>query len=158
VITLPTLLAVGGLSLDVVGAFVIAWPDIPKVRLILASEAIRNGIQKLETAGIKREEAEFSSLKSVLETKYDTEIPDSVEAMRVGQTVASRYGEQNIFIFFNQEKQKALGKDLGVEVDYRQVKKEIQSQIDRFQAFVRVVGFLLLATGFSVQIVGQLIN
>ena len=158
-LTFPTLLVVAGLSLDIVGAFVIAWPDIPRLRLILASEAIRNGIQKLEGAGIRREEVEYPALKSMLEVKYDTKIPDDVEAMRVGMSVASRFGNQNVFLFFNQEtSEKALGKDIGVEVDYRQVRKEIQSRIDRSQAKVRVTGFLLLATGFSIQIIGQLIN
>lgn len=159
-VTLPTLLIVGGLALDVLGAAIIALPDIPRAKLILGSEVVRKGLQKMEGTGIQEGEIGFEPLKNILEQKYGIEFPEDVWAMRVGFHTMSRYGYEAVYLFTdpnNQDKQVALGKDLGLDVDYRVVRKELQANLDRFQALVRGIGFLLLSTGFLLQIIGQFV-
>ena len=159
-VTLPTLLATGGLVLDVIGAAVIALPDIPRIRLVLWTAVIRRGLEKMETTGVKTGEIGYEALQTVLEQKYDVEFPDSVWAMRVGQSEASQYGFEAVFLFTDpndESEQVALGEDLGLDVDYRVVKKQFQSSLDRQQALIRGIGFLLLSTGFTLQIVARFV-
>ncbi len=80
--------------------------------------------------------------------------------MRVGQSEASRYGFEAVFLFTDpndESEQVALGEDLGLDVDYRVVKKQFQSSLDRQQALIRGIGFLLLSTGFTLQIVARFV-
>ena len=157
---IANILATSGLGLDIVGAAVIALPDIPRLRLVLESAVIRNGLEKMESTGIQEDEIGYSPLKQLLETKYDVEFPSNVWAFRVGQSTASRYGYESVFLFTDPEdesEQVALGDDLGVDVDYRVVRKQIQPLLDRQQAIVRASGFLLLSLGFLLQIVARFI-
>ena len=157
---IANILATSGLGLDIVGAAVIALPDIPRLRLVLESAVIRNGLEKMESTGIQQDEIGYSPLKELLETKYDVEFPSNVWAFRVGQSTASRYGYESVFLFTDPEdesEQVALGDDLGVDVDYRVVRKQIQPLLDRQQAIVRASGFLLLSLGFLLQIVARFI-
>lgn len=159
-VTLPTLLATGGLVLDVIGAAVIALPDIPRIRLVLGTAVTRRGLEKMESTGIQAGEIGYDALQMILEQKYDIEFPDSVWAMRVGQSTASRYGFEAVFLFTDpndESEQVALGKDLGLDVDYRVIKKQLQSSLNRQQALIRGIGFLLLSTGFILQIVARFV-
>jgi len=159
-VNIANILATSGLGLDIVGAAVIALPDIPRLRLVLESAVIRNGLEKMESTGIQEDEIGYSPLKQLLETKYDVEFPSNVWAFRVGQSTASRYGYESVFLFTDPEdesEQVALGDDLGVDVDYRVVRKQIQPLLDRQQAIVRASGFLLLSLGFLLQIVARFI-
>jgi len=159
-VNIANILATSGLGLDIVGAAVIALPDIPRLRLVLESAVIRNGLEKMESTGIQQDEIGYSPLKELLETKYDVEFPSNVWAFRVGQSTASRYGYESVFLFTDPEdesEQVALGDDLGVDVDYRVVRKQIQPLLDRQQAIVRASGFLLLSLGFLLQIVARFI-
>jgi hypothetical protein len=157
---LSTLLIVGGLALDILGAAIIALPDIPRAKLILGSEVVRRGMHKIEATGIQEGEIGFEPVKKILEQKYGAEIPDHVWAMRVGFHTMSRYGYEAVYLFTDpndESKQVTLGKDLGLDIDYRVVRKEVQVSLDRFQALVRGIGFLLLSTGFTFQIIGQFV-
>ena len=157
---IANILATSGLGLDIVGAAIIALPDIPRLRLVLESSVIRNGLEKMESTGIQKGDIEYTSLKELLETKYNAEFPSSVWAFRVGQSTASRYGYESVFLFTNPEdesEQVILGKDLGVDVDYRVVKKQIQPLLDRQQAIVRASGFLLLSLWFLLQIAARFV-
>lgn len=159
-VNIANILATSGLGLDIVGAAVIALPDIPRLRLVLGSAVIRNGLEKMESTGIQEGEIGYSPLRELLETKYDVEFPSDVWAFRVGQSTASRYGYESVFLFTDPEdesEQVALGKDLGVDVDYRVVRKQIRPLLDRQQAIVRASGFLLLSLGFLLQIVARYI-
>lgn len=159
-VKIANMLATGGLGLDIVGAAVIALPDIPRLRLVLESAVIRNGLEKMESTGIQEGEIGYSHLKELLETKYDVEFPADVWAFRVGQATASRYGYESVFLFTDPEdesEQLALGKDLGADVDYRVVRKQIRPLLDREQAIVRASGFLLLSLGFILQIVARFV-
>ncbi|MCU4800422.1 hypothetical protein OB920_08580 [Halobacteria archaeon HArc-gm2] len=153
-------LVTGGLGLDIIGAAVIALPDIPRLRLVLGSAVVRNGLEKMESTGIREGEIGYEPLKELLETKYDVEFPPEVWAFRVGQSTSSRYGYESVFLFTDSEdesEQLALGKDLGVDVDYRVVKKQIRPLLDREQAIIRASGFLLLSLGFILQIIARFI-
>jgi len=154
------ILIVFGLSLDVIGAAIIAWPDIPRINLFLPSEVLRNGLEKMEGAGIEQTDPEFPALKNTLEQKYATDIPENVWAMRVGMHTASRYGYETIYLFtdrHDESEQKAMGKDMAIDVDYRVVRKEIQVRLDQIQAIIRAFGFILLSSGFIIQIIAQYI-
>ncbi|WP_152420883.1 hypothetical protein [Halorubrum coriense] len=159
-LNLANILATGGLGLDIVGAAVIALPDVPRLRLVLESAVIRKGLEKMESTGIQQGEIGYSHLKELLETKYGVDFPSDVWAFRVGQSTASRYGYESVFLFTDPEdesKQVALGKDLGADVDYRVVRKQIRPLLDREQAIIRASGFLLLSLGFLFQIVARFI-
>jgi hypothetical protein len=156
--TLADFLATGGLGLDMVGAAIIALPDIPRIRLLLPSALIKRGLQKMETNGISEEDIEYNAIKQLLETKYTAEIPSDVWALRVGLSTMSRWGYESVFMFTDPEdesEQVALGEDLGVDVDYRVVREEIDARLNRWEATVRGSGFLLLALGFGLQIVAR---
>jgi hypothetical protein len=158
--SLPTLLAVGGLGLDVVGAAIIALPDIPRANLVLWSARVRRGLSDMESNGLREGETGYSEIKDELENIYRLDFPDEVWAVRVGFYTMSRYGFESVYLFVDPEdedEQKALGKELGLPVDYRVARETIQQKIDTWQAGVRGLGFLLLATGFLLQIVGNLI-
>ena len=159
-LNIANILATSGLGLDIVGAAIIALPDIPRLRLLLESAVIRNGLERMESTGIQEGEIGYAPLKELLETKYDVEFPSDVWAFRVGLSTASRYGYESVFLFTDSEdesKQVALGEDLGLEVDYRVVRKQIRPHLDRQQAIVRASGFLLLSLGFLLQIVARFI-
>ncbi|KAB1193469.1 hypothetical protein GJR96_08430 [Haloferax sp. MBLA0076] len=158
--TISTLLATGGLALDILGAAIIALPDIPRAKLILWSAVVRRGLNRMEGTGIREGERGYGQLKKILEAHYNVEFPPDVWAMRVGFYTMSKYGYETVYLFTDpddEDKQVALGKDLGLDVDYRVVKKGLQTRLDRQQAFIRGAGFLLLGTGFISQIVARLI-
>ncbi|MEA1931850.1 MAG: hypothetical protein U9O06_09915 [Euryarchaeota archaeon] len=155
---LANILATGGLGLDIIGAAIIALPDIPRLRLILESAVIRNGLEKMESTGIQEGDIGYAQLKELLETKYGIDFPADVWAFRVGQSTASRYGYESVFLFTdreNESEQIALDEDLGTDVDYRVIKKQIRPLLDRQQAIVRASGFLLLSLGFLLQMAAQ---
>jgi hypothetical protein len=159
-VSLSILLIVGGLALDILGAAIIALPDIPRAKLILGSEVVRVGLQKMEATGIQKGEIGFEAVKKILEQKYDVELPGNVWAMRVGIQTMSRYGYEAIYLFTDpssENEQIALGENFGLDTDYRVVKKDLQADLNRFQALVRGIGFLLLSTGFLLQIIGQFV-
>lgn len=159
-VSITNILATGGLGLDIVGAAVIALPDIPRLRLVLSSAVIRNGLEKMESTGIQEGDIEYEHLKELIEVKYDVTFPPEVWAMRVGISTASRYGYESVFLFTNpadESEQIALGKDLGVDVDYRVVRKQIRPLLDRQQAIIRAGGFLLLSVGFILQILARFV-
>lgn len=159
-VTLPTLLTVGGLGLDVIGAAIIALPDIPRANLVLWSARVRRGLRQMDSNGLKESNIGYNEIKSELEDLYNLDFPDEVWAMRVGKGKVSRYGFESVFLFVNPEDeddQLELGDDIGPRVDYRLARSEIQEKIDKWQAAVRGTGFLLLSAGFLSQIIGNLI-
>lgn len=159
-VSIPTLLTVGGLGLDVVGAAIIALPDIPRVNLVLWSARVRQGLREMESHGLGEGATGYKEIKAELEKLYNLDFSDEVYAMRVGQHTSSRYGFEAVYLFDDpddENAQKALGKDIGRSGDYRLARAEIQGKIDKWQAAVRGLGFLLLSAGFLSQIVGRLI-
>lgn len=158
-VSVPTLLTVGGLGLDIIGAAIIALPDIPRANLVLWSARVRRGLSDMESRGLAEWEVGYSSIRTELERIYDSEFPDEVWAVRVGQSTSSRYGFESVYLFINpeDEDEQVAFDNIAEGVDYRVARGMIQSKIDRWQAAVRGLGFLLLSAGFLSQIVGRLI-
>ncbi|MWG35578.1 hypothetical protein [Halomarina oriensis] len=153
-------LVVAGLAIDIIGAGVIALPDIPRVRQALWSERVRKGLREMEGNGLRNDQPGFEDILQLLEEFYGVEFSDSAWALRVGMHTMSRYGFESVYVFTdveNQNEQIALGKDFGSDVDYRMVRRSIKERADRREAAVRVLGFVLLATGFLLQIVGNFV-
>lgn len=157
--SLSNYLTVGGLVLDVIGAAVIALPDIPRVNLVLWSARVRRGLSDMESRGLGEWETGYSDIRAELEEIYDSNFPDEVWAMRVGQSTSSRYGFESVYLFTDpeDENEQVAFDDIGGGVDYRVARGMIQNKIDKWQAAVRGLGFLLLSVGFLSQIVSRLI-
>ena len=150
---------IGGLC-SVVGAIVIALPDTPRLRMVLWSERVREGLYEIEKNGLTENKAGYEEVSILLEDIYEVEILEHSWGYRAGYHTLFRYGFEAIYLFTdpnNENAQIPLGKDLGNEVDFRTVRSEIKHRINTYQASVRAVGFILLSFSFGFQTVAHLI-
>lgn len=140
--------------LTIGGAFVIALPDIPHVRLILPFERIKEGFYAMESTRLRSTDVGYEELFPIIENQYSVRLPENTWGFRTGFHTMSRYGFEAIYAFTdpdNEDVQIPLGKELGDGEDYRVMKNQIKHRISLSEAKLRAVGFVILGMGFSAQ-------
>lgn len=161
-------LIIVGLLLDIVGAFVIAIPDFPGVDRRFLFGRLRAGQDRMESEGLSRSDTGFDEMMSLLDrvepVEDNGEKSDEIEEIQVNslggmssleiresdvnwgdEYVEARYGESTGFsntAFY------------GPGEVYRLIRDETESQV----AKVRGAGFLLLAGGFTLQLIGTVLG
>lgn len=157
-------LIIVGLLLDIVGAFVIAVPDFPELDRRFLFGRLRVGQDRMESGGLSRGDTGFDEMMSLLDrvkpVEDNGEKSDGIEEILVNsrggmsgsevyesdmnwgdEYVEARYGESAGFsntAFY------------GPGEVYRLIRDETASQVTK----VRGAGFLLLAGGFALQLIG----
>lgn len=163
-----TLLVITGLGIDILGAILIAFPDHPVLASKLKLGALREGKNKLDTGGVTRGETGFEEIEKILEglepVTEANEKPNEnyvriSKNSRSGMAAAEAYedpinwGDEYIEGFFAEENTYAYSDFYQVNPIYEEVRTQIRQQENR----IRSTGFLLLAGGFLLQIIGNLI-
>lgn len=145
-----------GLLLDIVGAFMIAWPDIPRLSQHLRSGRLRRGKHRIESnfplaegmTGHKEivEEIEYYHQRAKEDPDYEFENLDYSTPLTVNKDkiVTPPMGDDRTQL------------EIG-EFPYSGLEPIIQNKIRKQETRVRTVGFLCLATGFLLQLIGQLV-
>ena len=147
---LSTTLTGAGLFLDIIGALVIAIPDIPWVREWFRYGKLRKGRVMMETEGVSPGEPGYKKVASIVSEIYDFREGESVTQIKMHSRGGSGMtAEENVWVYYDDRWKNEATDPVGVGAVYKQLNAAIESAEARF----RVGGFILLAAGFSLQLV-----
>lgn len=155
---LPTI----GLTLDMVGALIIAIPDIPRLNKHLTVGALRKGKHQLESFALINGTSEYEAVTDELERMYDEHFNQNVTFGSDIHNIKVKHGDtplgaQKKLIGYTKtddsEDQEKI--ELG-NIPYWSIKMHLESRINEKESKIRGIGFLLLATGFALQIIGRI--
>lgn len=146
-------MAILGLGIDVIGAIVLAVPDVPTLRERTKQSNIEQGISLLESSGLHPFRPGFDQIRSRLEYLYDIEIGGDVEGLRVGMEAVSRNPKYKLYIYPEDGDSWAPERDMS----WPTVRGDLASMARRREMRFRAVGLGLLAFGFLLQIFSKLL-
>lgn len=166
-VSLSSCLVVGGLSLDIVGAFGIAVPDFPRLRTFFRLGRLNKGLDIAENGTLKRGEIGFNDVLSLLKT---VDCPDGHEFIEEGYT-ANRiqyeehsgpvYGgtpvSRHIYVYFDEPYEGDSDRERRQRHRIGDVRRAVHKQIDQQELRIRALGFMALIFGFGLQIVAQFV-
>jgi hypothetical protein len=165
--TLAESLTAAGLVLDIVGAGVIAAPDIPRLNRFSRYGRLRIGREKLESGGVVRGEMGFEEIEAILEDldpieDFNDEGGEFEEVLlhQRGGFTSDKITQSDItwgneYVEVRYEESDDLDDTAFYDVSevFRELRKGIQPSVTK----VRAGGFLTLASGFFLQLVAALL-
>lgn len=164
---LGDLIAVG-LLLDIIGAFVIAIPDFPGLDRQFLFGRFRVGQDRMESGGLSRDDTGFDEVMSLLDrvepVEDNGEEGDEIEEILVnsrgGMINAEiresdmNWGDEYVEARYERSADYSNTAFYGPGEVYRLIRDETESQV----AKIRGAGFLLLAGGFTLQLIGTVLG
>lgn len=167
-------LVVAGLALDIFGAIVIVIPDFPmrrnqtKIgRLVKGHREMENGTLTLDDPGFEDIQSIFKKLEPVDDFNLFKEGLSGVK-IEYESSTGSLFGASPVNEFYWVYSDKLRGEyfDEVSENDDRRIKtryeagnvrNSIREEIERLEQKIRSGGFILLASGFFLQLVAELL-
>lgn len=165
--TLAEILISSGLGLDILGAGLIAVPDIPLANRYLKSGRLKIGRNFMESGGVTKGSIGFEEITQVLnqlepvdDFSNDGGEPVEIAVNSRGGFTSDRIKESPMnwgeeYVEHRYEKEAELD-DIAV-FGVGDVYKEIRNRIEPQVTALRGGGFLILAFGFFLQFVGTLL-
>lgn len=163
---ISSLLASIGLACDILGALILAVPDVPLLAQWFEFGRLRHARKKMEAEGIQRGEVGFNNLVEEIEAIDPVEeasVEDiGDELMEIAIEQRSGFSPSNIDFNWGEEYVEARYEPncdwneadiLDTAKVYRKIRSEVQTTSTR----VRLTGLGLLAGGFSLQLVANLV-
>lgn len=143
-----------GLIMDIIGAGVIALPDVPKASKILRAGRLQFGKNRLESKiPLLEKMVGHDEIVEEVEEFYRRINDDpefEVEGLDKSTHLTLHDGK-----IVNPSTYHESGKQIG-EYPYGVIEPVIDQKIRKQETRVRSAGFLLLAVGFSLQLLGQI--
>jgi len=139
-----------GLGTDILGAGILAIPDIPSLRTRTQQGKVEIALGLLEGQGLQPSHPGYDHVVNTLEELYGFEIEDDINGIQVGMRTLGRTPEHKVYIYRTAEDSYAPEQDL----NWPQVRSEIAVRAIESEMRYRRIGLLLLVAGFSLQIVG----
>jgi hypothetical protein len=151
-------LQVLGLLVDILGTFIIAAPDIPYVNRRLSGGRLREGRTLLESGNLTPSSPGYDAILEELEFFSGSEIsrrPEVLDVRLSGLSLSSEARSDRIVCgdYTADENEETETQEL-MNRPYRDFAIHLRRQIQKKESLVRVVGFLILAGGFTIQIFG----
>lgn len=158
-----------GLVLDIVGAGVIAAPDIPGLDRSFRFGRLRASRRKMETGGLSKGESGFEEIKQIvaglnpLEDFSDSQNQDlekivvhSRSGMQSDTTYQSNvnWGDEYVEGRYSSSEDASNTAFYDTGEVYRALFEQLEPAIRKF----RLAGFLMLALGFLLQLLGTVMN
>lgn len=149
---LPSLQVIG-LFVDILGAFVIAVPDIPYLNNRLRGGKLREARVKLQTSSLTHAMTGYAALLEELD-KYDgqTTPPPEVVTVEYGGGKMNGSPIKEIFGHYSSEEKNTMDSMKLIDMPFSLMELHLHEQIKRSEGKIRSIGFGILAVGFSIQI------
>lgn len=148
-----------GLGMDLIGAGIIALPDIPQLRDHHKPGQLRTALKELELNGLPSNSPYYTRLKTELEEITGETIPAdtqelfvSIPSVSVGESSDAGIHHR---VSFKSDDEDAEPEVLG-DTDFDVLRHSIERQIREGEARIRAKGFLLLGSGFALQMYAAL--
>lgn len=145
-----------GLAIDVIGTLCIAAPDVPYLNKWFLGGRLRDARAKLETTVLSKEMAGYDDIIEAIEEFPEVEIESRPEVITVERNIGSREHSGAIYGHYQREGEEMMeGKKL-TPVTFGAFRLLLREKIRESESRIRMAGFITLAFGFMVQIVGVL--
>jgi hypothetical protein len=157
VVGLPPIQAIG-LFIDIIGTLCIAAPDIPVLNTKLRGGRLREARAKLETSGITHIMVGFDDLLEEIAAFPDEDITEEPDYISVNEPVEGRNPENWLTVYghYHTEGEGPMRREKLVNVPYEILRLRLREQIQKSESRIRGIGFVILALGFIIQIIGVL--
>ena len=157
-------LIVFGLFLDIVGAIALAIPDFPMLRNRFRVGRLIEGRRELENGTLTAEDTGFSEILSIITGIDDVDGHDffdkGLDCKKIqyesisGPVFGGAPVSEHFHVYFD-EKRENDDRKRKSRYDVGKVRASIEESIDKMEQELRGLGFILLITGFGLQIAAQ---
>ena len=163
-VTVYPWLTVCGLGVDIIGAFVIALPDVPPLFKKLKGGRIREGKYQLESFALIGGTQAYDTILNELESLYDEHLdaewrlnPEPHHITIEEGDVLGGEGKTLVAYTASDDEDDKERWEIG-NIPYWTIELHLRRRIQYEESKIRAFGFGLLASGFAIQILGHLVT
>lgn len=138
-----------GLAIDVIGAAVIALPDIPQLRSWHRAGRVRDALETMALGKLPVQNRGQHEFVSYLYEIADESPPEDLKEVNRENYKEGPYPDRFLLLREKHDPDMLEGIPFSVGRLY------VDNQVRKREAYIRGIGFLVLATGFGLQMVGQ---
>lgn len=149
----PATLHAIGLFVDVIGALVIAAPDIPIIRDRVYSGKLSQGMSSLKSGNLTPQSTGFNQIVREIEDFASEELPEGLNRLYIGHNTINVGGQSPWVIFAEYGPENDNERADYLDSEFKDLEEYLQNEIDRHESELRGFGFITLSTGFMIQIV-----
>ena len=151
----PPLQAIG-LLIDILGTLCIAAPDIPYTNKWFQGGRLRDARAKLETSGLANGMTGFDDVLELIEDPAGIEVEHRPDMITVEDERRGPHNWSSIYGHYSPEEGNTMDAERLTSIPYHGLQIQMRERIKESESRIRMTGFLLLALGFSIQIIGIL--
>ncbi|QLH78789.1 hypothetical protein HZS55_16480 [Halosimplex rubrum] len=140
-----------GLFLDIIGAFVIAIPDISYLRRFHKPGRLWLALRNIEIDGIDSQSTGYEDFMSELDNIIDEPVDEDIIGVGIKYTALDMSGPNGQIHGINEVGDEP---DPIHEGNFEQIRRRLREDIRKGESKIRGIGFLLLCSGFILQMVG----
>lgn len=155
---ISTFAIVSGLFLSTIGAFVIAIPDIPQLKDWHESGRMGIALDQLELGRLHSSTTGYQEITEILDEMSDQEIADETQFLYISTPSVSLGSSTNTgfhhYLMLEDEEGET---EKWEDIDFTLIRSYLERQIRLKEGRIRGLGFLIIGSGFVLQMLGVIL-